>query len=108
MMVAVVIMVTINCTTTKGFEMEVDKRNAEQVARMVSDFLNVASIQDVNKFVETMSNEHRTLQQLFTRLCVEWFRNLSDRETYDLRNEASVLFAKQNKDTFANVHIPFI
>jgi predicted metal-dependent hydrolase len=47
--------------------------------------------------IATMAHDHRTLQQTFTMLCLAWLRHLAsltDRD-YDLRNEASVLLAKE-------------
>lgn len=44
------------------------------------------------KFCDAMVNEHRTLQQSFTRLCIAWLRRLAVLEPYqvDPRNERSV------------------
>lgn len=49
---------------------------------------------DTKKVAEYMTREHRTLQQMFTRLCVDWLKQLSEVEYYDDRNKASVEFAK--------------
>lgn len=49
---------------------------------------------DTKKIAEYMAREHRTLQQTFTKLCVDWLKQLAVMEYYDDRNEASVEFAK--------------
>lgn len=62
----------------------------------MSDFLNTMGDGEAIKgFVEAMSRQHRTLQQGFTRLVVAWILDLSKREHYDPRNEASVMLAKK-------------
>ena len=68
----------------------------------------LADSEDTTLFVERMSREHRTLQQTFTRLCIKWLQHLSQTEHYDLRNEASVEFAKSIKRELDNAAIPFI
>ena len=55
------------------------------------------------EFARLMSYEHRTLQQQFTKLCIAWLKELSETENYDLRNEASVKFAKSIKDKLVNL-----
>jgi hypothetical protein len=49
------------------------------------------------EFVESMANEHRTLQQAMTGLMLAWFKHLAalPEGHYDLRNEASVRIAKK-------------
>ena len=42
------------------------------------------------EFNAMMSREHRTLQQSFTRMCVEWLKHCGSSDyRYDGRNEAS-------------------
>jgi hypothetical protein len=48
---------------------------------------------DRKKFVGAMLREHRTLQQSFTKLVVDWLVALSE-SNYDMRNEASVKLAQ--------------
>ncbi len=55
------------------------------------------------EFARLMSYEHRTLQQQFTKLCIAWLKELSETESYDLRNEASIKFAKSIKDKLVNL-----
>ena len=77
---------------------KVDKENpkseAEQVALIISDFVNNMGV-DEKTFCETMAREHRTLQQSFTRLCMKWIQTLARQEYFDARNEASVNLAKE-------------
>ena len=62
-----------------------NKENAQMVAEMLNSFTF-----DYEGFCKAMSNEHRTLQQSFTRLCIHWLCTCaSDEYRYDGRNEAS-------------------
>ena len=85
--------------------MEYSKR-VQDTVRTVSDFVNCSS--DFNEFAELMSREHRTLQQNFTKVCVAWLKQLANTEYYDLRNEASVEFAKSIKQQLDNACLPLI
>lgn len=66
------------------------------------------------KVAELMTREHRTLQQTFTRVCVEWLLALSKQEYYDDRNAASVKLAKdlfalpEVRDIINNLSLPLI
>lgn len=64
-----------------------NKKVAQSVMTAVNTFCNE------QKVAQYMTHEHRTLQQNFTRLCVEWLKALSEVEMYDDRNEASVRLA---------------
>ena len=66
----------------------------EQVARDMFKMLNVMGGRNSQDFIATMGREHRTIQQNFTKLCFAWIKDLSEREHWDARNEASVRFAK--------------
>lgn len=56
------------------------------------------------EFIETASCQHRTLQQSFTKLCMEWLEHCaSDEYKFDLRNEASHEIAKQMIEGFYKV-----
>lgn len=65
------------------------------VAKAVSTMLNRNGREGTEDFIKAWSREHRTLQQGLTRLCMAWMKDLSEREHYDLRNEASVKLAKR-------------
>ncbi|RLB01240.1 MAG: hypothetical protein DRG83_10455, partial [Deltaproteobacteria bacterium] len=68
----------------------------EDVAEMLIQYINSICIEELSKeLVDRMSQIHPTLQQNFTRVCVDWFKELSEKKYYDLRNEASVLLAKR-------------
>lgn len=83
------------------------KKDAEQVA----DMLNNMTFNNED-FCKEMTNQHRTLQQNFTRLCIHWLCTCaSDDYRYDGRNEAShniakALMTSQDADFIGN--IPFI
>ena len=70
------------------------EQRGQEAARMVSNMLNSYSSDGERAFVAQMANDHRSLQQAFTRLCVAWLRTIADAR-YDLRNEASVKLAKE-------------
>ena len=84
-----------------------NKENAQKVAEMLNSFTF-----DYEGFCKAMGNEHRTLQQSFTRLCIHWLCTCaSDEYRYDGRNEASHEVAKalidsQDADFIGN--LPFI
>jgi len=62
-----------------------------EAAEAMSDFCNNMSM-DAKKFVEEMSNKHRTLQQTFSNLCFAWIRKCAENhqnKNFDLRNERS-------------------
>jgi hypothetical protein len=73
---------------------------AQAVADVVTRYLNHSNPSDLAKAI---GRDHRTLQQLFTRVCVEWINNLSKLESggYDLRNADSVELAKSLVETDA-------
>jgi hypothetical protein len=60
-------------------------------------------------FCVAMENEHRTLQQAFTRLCTAWFMHASDPEyRTDLRNEGTHALAVALKTVIEDAYLPFI
>lgn len=84
------------------------KNKAYKVVSEVSDFLN-SFHPNYAGFVEAMAVEHRTLQQSFTQLCLEWFKYLANTPYYDERNEASVMVARAVINTLGNdIRLPFI
>lgn len=86
------------CESCCETHMRNQKLNAagQEIADQITNYLNGQS--DLKPFLRGMSVQHRTLQQCFTRLCVEWMNHLAKLEEgrgYDLRNEQSVKFAKK-------------
>lgn len=83
----------------------------KEAADKVSRILNSSGFEMETEFVQTMANDHRSLQQAFTRLCVRWFRHLAEcGETarFDLRNEASVKLAQELKPILDKHALPRI
>ena len=76
-----------------------NKSDARQLANQIADMVNTMCKDIITKdFVEEMSCQHRTLQQNFTRLCVNWLKELNknyENGYYDLRNEASCKLANE-------------
>lgn len=85
-------------------------KSQEQVSK-VTEMLNSMTF-DYEGFCKEMTKEHRTLQQSFTRLCIEWLCTCaSDDYKYDGRNEASHLIAKaliESQDADFIGAIPYI
>lgn len=68
------------------------KEKGKKLAREMSNLMNSSSQAGAEGFIEEMSNEHRTLQQSFTRFCLQWLENVAERkgsQNVDLRNKAS-------------------
>jgi len=65
--------------------------DAKKAVRIMSDYVNNMSMEP-KEFVEEMSREHRTLQQIFTNLCFEWMKKCAEnygKGDFDGRNEYS-------------------
>jgi len=88
---------------------------ARAMAREMGDLLNhYSSDRSIDQFIDQMASEHRTLQQVFTRLCLHWFAYNSENPFFDGRNEYTVEVSKKiraclEKDLgTAWCHTPFI
>ena len=65
------------------------------MAKLMSDFVNSFSC-DEETFIKTMSNDHRTIQQSFTKFCFKWIEHCSkDDYRTDGRNENSHQISKE-------------
>lgn len=72
----------------------------EKAVQGMTDFVNTFSL-DQAEFNRVMGNEHRTLQQSFTRLCLKWIEYCAEDEyRRDLRNQASHDTAKKLVEPF--------
>ena len=71
------------------------KPTAGELASLVSDYLNGCS-SSMDSFFEQLGKDHRTLQQLFTRLCCGWFRFNAERAKSE---QANWYFDPRNDDT---------
>ena len=78
-----------------------------EVVSTLSSYVNSFNC-DYNGFAEKFGYEHRTLQQNFTKLCIAWLKHLAETENYDLRNQASVEFAKSIKEQLNTTALPLI
>ena len=69
----------------------------EALAVEMSNFINSSGTTDFKEFVEAMGDEHRTLQQAFTKVTLMWLAHLAElpEHGYDGRNEHSVVVARQ-------------
>ncbi len=82
---------------------------AKDVAEILTQYINNVCIEQLSKeLVDQMANIHPTLQQNFTRVCVDWFKDLSEKKYFDLRNEASVQLAKRLRKELDNTYLPHV
>lgn len=76
------------------------KTQAQEVVNNVTDYLNSFSNKNA-EFIKEMNREHRTLQQSFTKLCLEWLENCATEDYhFDGRNEASHKVSKEVVEGF--------
>lgn len=79
------------------------QENGKELAGKITDLVNYSSGQGTDAFLEQMSREHRTLQQSFTRMCLQWLEQVAERkgpQNVDGRNEASQKIAEQMMNGF--------
>lgn len=67
-----------------------ERRFAKHMAYMVNSY----SMENAREFIKEIILESENTQIFFTRICVEWYRELSIIEHYDMRNGASVKLGK--------------
>lgn len=81
----------------------------QELAKEVANGINNMCFSD-EEFCKEMHKQHRTLQQNFMRLIVEYIRTTAEQEFYDDRNEASVEAAKKLLKTIEdeNIFLPYI
>jgi hypothetical protein len=72
----------------------------KEVVRDITNYINNTCV-ETDEFVKEMSRQHRTLQQVFTQLCLKWIETCaSDDYQHDLRNQASHEISKQIIESF--------
>ena len=77
-------------------------KDAFKFKEHASDFVNCFNPES-EKFVRLMAAEHRTIQQAFTKLCLQWLEKVADEDYQtDGRNEASHRVAMQMLDAWQN------
>lgn len=73
---------------------ELEQMGTETASRM-ADLVNYSIGTGSEAFINEMRTKHRTLQQSFTRLCLQWLEHMANPETrVDGRNEASQNIAR--------------
>lgn len=78
-------------------------RTQSEINELVNEITNFVNsfTPDEDGFIKSMSREHRTLQQSFTKLVLRWLEFVaSDEYRYDGRNEASHTIVKELIETF--------
>ena len=82
------------------------------LAKTITDTLNTHEQRQPQghlAFCLSMEDQHRTLQQAFTRLCVAWLLHAGDPEyRSDLRNEGTHLLAINLRTLLEDAYLPFI
>ena len=64
-------------------------KQTKELVQEITDYLNTFNSKE-KEFCEAMSCEHRTLQQNFTRLCLQWIEHCASPEyRTDGRNQQS-------------------
>ena len=82
--------------------------DAEKFPDLLSSYLNSYGSERNKAVIEYMARDHRSLQQSFTRLCVQWLEHIAQNDACDARNEASVRIAKEFVNNVKNRNVPFI
>ena len=87
-----------------------EQERTEKVVSTFSDYINTMSYKAaIDRFVDLMARQHRTLQQSFTALCFAWLRKVaSDDYSVDGRNEASQKAAKAIPSDLLDPPLPFV
>lgn len=76
------------------------KTNSEKIVADLAKLVNSMSFKP-DYFIDAMSREHRTLQQSFTKLCLQWLEHVaSDEYRYDGRNEDSHAICEELLEKF--------
>lgn len=85
-----------------------ERSRHEKDARTIAEMVNSFSFSPT-KVAKALTNEHRTLQQNFTRFCIAWLEECASSDyRYDARNEASHKLAKDLLDGKELIGLPFI
>jgi hypothetical protein len=75
---------------------------SETIQNLIRD-LNTLSGNTREVMIQTLATEHRTLQQSFTKLCLEWLEYCgSDKYHYDLRNQDTHEVCKSLLENFSH------
>jgi len=73
----------------------------DELVQALTNYVNNYASNKSEVFNASMSNEHLTLQQSFTKLCLGWIEHVASRDyRHDLRNEASHVISKTLMDLF--------
>jgi len=87
-------------------------KKGEYFARLTSEFVNNMSCdEEIEPFIKCMANDHNTLQQTFTSLCLKWLVYMANTDRVDGRNEFAQKIARKavaGIDQKYDVEMPFI
>ena len=65
------------------------RKNAEDLGKEISNFVNGARGEEVKELAEKMSNDHPTLQQNTMGLVLDFIQKMANKKYVDPRNAAS-------------------
>lgn len=76
------------------------ENETKKLVKQMTDYVNTFN-NKAPEFISVMSYEHRTLQQSFTKLCLQWIEHVAS-EGYrtDARNQQSHIVAQKLLDAF--------
>ena len=90
---------------------DIARNEAIAMQKTVSGWVNNIGV-DFNSFVGAWEQEHPTLQQSFTGMCLMWFKSLAEREYgygIDARNESSQAAAKKIMTALGDdIFLPYV
>jgi len=70
------------------------RKQAKEIAKDISNFVNGARPSEVKQLAEEMSNDHPTLQQNTMGLVMEFIQKMASKNYVDARNESSAEMAQ--------------
>lgn len=89
------------------FDIMEKAKDSQQMVQDITDYLNSFTRKE-KPFCEAMSREHRTLQQSFTRLCLQWLEHCATEEyRVDGRNEDSQKISREILELWQERHGDF-
>ena len=83
------------CRTMGGRVRPEDVAAGQEMAEQLANFVNTFGSDRTEACARAMVHQHRTLQQSMTRLFVRFMELQAQEDDYDLRNQASIRFARK-------------
>jgi len=96
-----------NSATSVDSDSNPEQEAGEVLANQISKFVNGAGGSDMQKAVDVLAGQHRTLQQCTMKFFMMFIERMAG-NTSDLRNEASVALAKKIVEATKQDYLPHI